>query len=101
MKVILVCSGGMSTSILIDSLKKEAEKLGKEFSAKAIGVNEVNENLNDCDIVLVAPQIKYKFDSIKEFVDSKNIKIYQIQPMEYTPVGANNLMKSIIKKLEE
>lgn len=99
MKVILVCSGGMSTSILIDALKKEATKAGKELSANAIGVNEISK-ISDCDIVLVAPQIKYKFDSIKEHTDSKRIKIYQIEPTEYTPIGAPKLMSSILKIME-
>lgn len=101
MKFILVCSGGMSTSILISSLEKEAAKLNIEnFSAIAVGVNEIESKLDDSyTVLLVAPQVKYKFEEMKKIAESKNVKCYQIQPTEYTSIGAPNLMKSIMKLL--
>ncbi|QIW62487.1 PTS sugar transporter subunit IIB [Mycoplasmopsis gallinacea] len=101
MKVLLICSGGMSTQILISSLEKEASKLNLDnFSAKAIGTNEIEEFEGDFDIVLVAPQIKHKYSQIEEFAVSKNKKIYQIQITEYSPIGASKLIQNILKTME-
>lgn len=97
MKVLLVCSGGMSTSILIDALKKEATKKGiKDFEAIAVGAHEMDNHLADYEYVLVAPQIKHKFEGIKAKVLAAGKKAYSIPPMEYTPIGAPKLFNSIL-----
>ncbi len=98
MKILLVCSGGMSTSILIDALRKQATKQGiSDFDAIAVGAHELDNHLADYDYVLVAPQIKHKFAAIKEKVEAAGKKAYSIPPMEYTPIGAPKLFSSILK----
>lgn len=102
MKVLLICSGGMSTQILINSLEKEAKNLQiNNFSANAIGLPEMDEYQNDFDIILVAPQVKYRYDQVEQFAKSKNKLIYQIQMAEYTPLGANKLLTNIKRLMEE
>ncbi|UCU26560.1 PTS sugar transporter subunit IIB [Mycoplasma anserisalpingitidis] len=102
MKVLLICSGGMSTQMLINSLEKEAKNLNIDnFSANAIGIPEMDEYQNDFDIVLVAPQVKYRFEQIEEFAKNKNKLIYQIQMSEYTPLGAGKLLINIKRLMEE
>ncbi|WP_426461326.1 PTS sugar transporter subunit IIB [Mycoplasma hafezii] len=102
MKALLICSGGMSTQILIAQLEKEALKAGMQiFSANAIGANEMDDYEDGFDIILVAPQIKYKFDEISEFANKKGVKVYQIDLTEYNPVGAGKLIKNLQKFMEE
>lgn len=68
MKVLFVCSGGMSSAIVVNALKKEAEKNGLNMEVYAIGTNEVEEEVkNGWDVVMVAPQIRHRFDSVKKF----------------------------------
>lgn len=43
MKILLVCAGGMSTSILVNKLKKWAVDHKQELEIKAIGFTEVDE----------------------------------------------------------
>ena len=65
MKVLFVCSGGMSSAIVVNALKK-AEKNGVNMEVHAIGTNEVEEEVkNGWDVVMVAPQIRHRFDSVK------------------------------------
>ncbi|MEE3928305.1 hypothetical protein V2E24_01815 [Mycoplasmopsis ciconiae] len=102
MKVLLICSGGMSTQILITSLEKEAHKQNiQNFEAQAIGANELEDFKEEFDIILVAPQIKHKFDQINEVAQKKGKKIYQIQMMEYNPIGAPKLLKNVVKAMEQ
>ncbi|WP_027120580.1 PTS sugar transporter subunit IIB [Mycoplasmopsis lipofaciens] len=102
MKVLLICSGGMSTHILISSLEKEAKKMGIDnFEADAIGANEADDYEGTFDVLLVAPQIKHKWEQMVEFAQSKNKKIYQIQMTEYSPIGAGKLLTNVKALLEE
>ncbi|UUD36664.1 Lichenan-specific phosphotransferase enzyme IIB component [Mycoplasmopsis californica] len=102
MNILLICSGGMSTHILMSSLEKEAKQLGIEFTANAIGVAELDEYArNDYDVILVAPQIRFKFAEFEKIAQAKRKLIYQIQPTEYNPVGVPRLLKNVKKLMEE
>ena len=43
MKVLFVCSGGMSSTIAVNALKKEAEKHGEKIEVLAIGTQAVDD----------------------------------------------------------
>lgn len=102
MKLLLICSGGMSTHILMASMEKEAKRLElADYSSDAIGANELEDYSKDFDIMLIAPQIKFKYATYEAYAKENNKKIYQIQPMEYTPVGAPKLVQHIIQIMED
>ena len=65
MKVIMVCSGGMSSAMVVDSIKKQAEKENYDLEIKAVGSEEVGKPVDVVD------------------------------PMGYTPIGAPKILKQI------
>ncbi|MGE8204903.1 PTS sugar transporter subunit IIB [Heyndrickxia sp. NPDC080065] len=98
MKVLFVCSGGMSSAIVVNALKKEAEKEGIEMEVQAIGTGEVAQEIkNGWDICMVAPQIRHRFDSVKKEADAVGIPCEAIPPQGYSPLGG----PIVLKKLKE
>lgn len=96
MKVLMVCSGGMSSSIVVKALKKEADNQGEDLEIKAVGTSEFEDELKDnYDMALVAPQVRHRFDSFKEIADENNVPCEVIPPQSYTPMGAPKLLKQI------
>lgn len=96
MKVLMVCSGGMSSSMVVKSLEKEAKKNGIEASVKAVGTGEYEKELNeDWDIVLVAPQVKHRLAFFEEKAKEVNKPVLVIQPQAYSPIGSDMLLKQV------
>jgi cellobiose PTS system EIIB component len=96
MKIMFVCSGGMSTAMTAKKLEEVSAKNNVEMIVTAKGVGDFEEELqnNEYDIVLIAPQIKHKFKSISEIVSNYgDIKIEKIPPQMYAP------MEPAVKKL--
>ena len=56
LKVLLVCSAGMSTSFLVEKMKKSAQEKGIEAEIKAIPEAQANEYIGKVDILLLGPQ---------------------------------------------
>ncbi len=55
---MLCCAAGMSTSLLVEKMKKEAEKQGIEANIWAVGANEkAKANGAKADVVLLGPQV--------------------------------------------
>ncbi|WP_243522075.1 PTS sugar transporter subunit IIB [Bacillus pseudomycoides] len=96
MKVLFVCSGGMSSSIVVNALKKEAEKKGISMDVHAIGTSEVEEVVkNGWDVVMVAPQVRHRFDAVKKIADEQSVPCGVIPPQAYTPLGGPTLLKAV------
>lgn len=96
MKVLFVCSGGMSSAIVVNALKKEAEKNGMEMEVHAIGTSEVSSEIGKgWDVCMVAPQIRHRFDQVKEAADEAGVPCGKIPPQGYTPLGGPILLKTV------
>ncbi len=101
MKVLFVCSGGMSSAIVVNALKKEADKNGVELEANAVGTQEFDAEVRDgWDVALVAPQVRHRFDGFKESADAAGVPCQVIPPQAYSPLGGPTLLKLVneIKK---
>lgn len=99
MKVLMVCSGGMSSAIVVDAIKKEAEKDGFPLEIKAVGSGEFEDEIKDgkYDLALVAPQVRHRMNTFKEEASGLNVEIENIVPMGYTPLGGRKVLEQIKK----
>lgn len=64
MKILLVCSVGMSTDILRGELIKYAKKEQLPLEVKAVGVHAYRECCTGYDVILLGPQIAYRREKI-------------------------------------
>ncbi|MEX5680618.1 MULTISPECIES: PTS sugar transporter subunit IIB [Staphylococcus] len=95
MKVIMVCSGGMSSSMIVDAVKKEASKENFDLEIVAVGTEAFENEIADYDLGLVAPQVRHRLDKFKKIGEAVNKPVDVIDPMGYTPIGAPKILKQI------
>ena len=102
MKVLLVCSGGMSSSIVVKAVKKEADKQGFPLEIKAVGTGEFEDELRDgnYNLVIVAPQVKHRLKNFEEQAKPFDVLVEMIVPMGYTPIGASKVLDQIRKHVK-
>lgn len=67
-KIVLLCAGGMSTSVLVSKMKKEAESQGKEYDIDAFAVDSLKKVGMDADCILLGPQISHKKSNVSKEV---------------------------------
>ena len=90
MKVLLVCSGGYSTGILVRKIQKYCEENAPDTEVAAIGINTMEDEWKDFDCVLLAPQISYHRDEIMENI---RIPLGMISGMDYGTGCAKNIIR--------
>lgn len=100
MKVLMVCSGGFSSTIVVNAIKKEADRQGLNIEVMACGTTEFIENVKNFkpEVVIVAPQVKHRYSYFKEEGDKINLPVEQIPLNAYTPLGAPKIIGEIINK---
>ncbi|WP_414839226.1 PTS sugar transporter subunit IIB [Carnobacterium sp. TMP28] len=99
MKVVMVCSGGMSSAIVVKAILKEADKQNFELEMIAVGSGEIEEILKSSsyDLLLVAPQVKHQFATFEGYANESGVPIDKVEPMGYTPLGAPKTLLQIKK----
>ena len=65
-KIMLVCSAGMSTSLLVTKMEQAAEKVGDEVEIFALPMSDGINRLSTVDCVLLGPQVRFNLGKIKE-----------------------------------
>ncbi|PWK16035.1 PTS sugar transporter subunit IIB [Tumebacillus permanentifrigoris] len=63
-KIVLVCSYGLSTSLLVHSMESAAKEIGAPVQVRAVGSSEVPDIAEETDVFLVAPQVRYLLPTI-------------------------------------
>ena len=95
MKLLLVCAGGMSTSILMKKMEAYWKENGEELEIKAVGLAEYQDICSGYDIVMVGPQVSYRLNEIKE---NTGLPCAAIESFDYAVANCPNIMK-LAKKL--
>ena len=63
MRILLVCAAGMSTSLLVNNMKNFADE---DDFIEARPAGNLEEIVDNFDVILVGPQIRYKFNQIEK-----------------------------------
>jgi len=92
MKLLLICAGGASTSILMKKMKKYADSKDMDFDVIAVGLSGYEDVYKDYDIIMLGPQVSYKKDIIKE-ATGKPVGI--VAQLDYALGNAENIFKQM------
>ncbi|AEB07713.1 phosphotransferase system lactose/cellobiose-specific IIB subunit [Coriobacterium glomerans PW2] len=64
-KIVLMCAGGMSTSIIMKNIKRAAEEEGLECEVVARAIADAADAGRDADVILLGPQVGYAIDDVR------------------------------------
>ena len=80
LKILLMCSAGTSTSLLVAKMQEYCEDNGKEYTIDAMGVETGKQVMDEWDVLLLGPQLQFQIDSIRSLT-TKRIEV--IPPQIY------------------
>ncbi|SHE34941.1 PTS system, cellobiose-specific IIB component [Thermoanaerobacter uzonensis DSM 18761] len=101
MKIILVCSAGMSTSLLVKRMNDAAIRRGINVEIEALAEADLKKSLDNVDVILLGPQVRYLLSKIKELAEPKGIAVDVIEATLYGKVdgeGVLNKALGMVKK---
>lgn len=92
MKILLVCTSGISAGILLKKMRAYAEELNSGVEILAKGVEEYQDYFQGFDLILLGPQISYKRNEIeKQF--GKPVLV--ISPSDYAVGNVKNIFEQV------
>lgn len=94
--ILLVCNAGMSTSLLIDKIKKIGVEKSIDVRVEARPVDDVKNHLEDKDVILIGPQIRFKEKQISSLVDGE-IPVAVIDMVAYGTMNGEKVLEQAVK----
>ena len=93
---MLICAAGMSTSLLVSNMQKFADE-GDFVKAEPIG--ELEAVIDNYDVILLGPQIRFKEKDVKKLADPKGIPSGVIDMRAYGMMDGKTAMDQARKLL--
>lgn len=100
--ILLVCSAGMSTSLLVTKMQKAAAEQNVESDISAVSASEVDQTLakKDIDVLLLGPQVRYMKPQFDKKMAGKNIPVDTIDMKDYGMMNGENVLAQAIKLID-
>jgi PTS system cellobiose-specific IIB component len=91
LKILLICSAGTSTSLLVKKMEELCLKKGYQYEIESLGSAEAKLKYRRYDVLLLGPQVSYMFPGLKEYVGDKPLE--KMSPIMYGRLDAVGLIK--------
>ncbi|MBS5951007.1 MAG: PTS sugar transporter subunit IIB [Clostridium sp.] len=95
-RILLVCSAGMSTSLLVTKMQAAAKDQGVECSINAVGEAELKRHENEIDVLLLGPQVRFLLKKMKTKFDPKGIPVEVINTVDYGTMNGAKVLKQAL-----
>ena len=96
-RILLFCSAGMSTSLLVTKMQKAAQKEGETVVIEAFPEADMASHLDGADAVLLGPQIRFALNKAKNLCDEKGIPVDVIDSLDYGMMDGEKVLKTALK----
>ncbi|MEG0289643.1 MAG: PTS sugar transporter subunit IIB [Carnobacterium sp.] len=96
--IMLVCSAGMSTSLLVTKMMKAAEARGLDADIFAVSAAEADHNLGskDIDVLLLGPQVRFMKSQFEKKLAGKDIPLEVINMQDYGMMNGENVLNQAL-----
>ena len=101
-KVYLFCSAGMSTSMLASKMQAVANSHNLPMEVEAFPDGKIGQIIEERhpDVILLGPQVKYRYQEIVDKFGSTGIPIQVIDQSDYGMMNGEKVLKSAIKLMK-
>lgn len=98
--ILLVCSAGMSTSLLVNKMMAAAKEIGLEINIKAMSISECSSFVDKADIVLLGPQVRYQKPQVDALVRGR-VPVEIIDMRLYGMMNGKAVLEQALKSIEK
>ncbi len=101
MNILLCCSAGMSTSLLVSKMEKVAVASGIDARIWAVSGDAVRANIDEADVLLLGPQVRFLLPEMKKVCAEKGIPVDVIDMRHYGLCNGEAVLQQAIALLNQ
>lgn len=98
MNILLVCSAGMSTSLLVTRMLDYAKEKQINVQIEAHPVGEVESYGPDADVILLEPQVRFQLSHIKSRFPEKPVEVIDMR--DYGMMDGQKVLNHVLEMMK-
>ncbi|KHF29277.1 Oligo-beta-mannoside-specific phosphotransferase enzyme IIB component [Anoxybacillus sp. BCO1] len=99
-KILLACSSGMSTSLLVTKMQAYAKEVGDEAEIWAVGQEKAKQEMEKADVVLIGPQMSFLKAELQKEAQKYGIPVEVIDMVAYGLADGKKVYEQALKLME-
>lgn len=99
-QIMLCCSAGMSTSLLVKKMRVAAEAQGIEAQIDAYSVAEFDEQVSHYQVVLLGPQVKYLLNDLTARAEPHGVPVSVIGMSDYGMQNGEHVLEQALELIK-
>lgn len=96
LRTMFVCCAGMSTSMLVERVKRVADEKGVELDIHAAAEAEAKNDLSQADIILLGPQVRYLESKFRKLLSGNDTKLAVVDMQAYGCMDGEKVLTQIL-----
>lgn len=100
-RILLACSAGMSTSLLVAKMKEVAEARGIETEIWAVAQDKAPKEMENADVLLIGPQMRFMKNKFAVVAEQVGIPLDVIDPMAYGRIDGEAVLNKALELIGE
>lgn len=101
LNILIICQYGASSCLLQEQMKEIVSKKGLDITLHAISELNPDKFVAQADVILVAPQLRYKYQEFLEVYGNHNIPILNIDPGDYGNMDGLKILELALNKISQ
>lgn len=98
--IMLVCSAGMSTSLLVTKMEKAAVERGLEVKIFAVSESEARNHFDNISVLLLGPQVRYLKSKFTKALESKSVPVDVINSIHYGTLKGDKVLDAALELIK-
>lgn len=99
--ILLACSAGMSTSLLVKKMEEVAVSRGIEVNIWAVAQDKAPTEMEKADVLLIGPQMRFMKKKFSVVAEQVGIPLDVIDPMAYGRVDGGAVLDKALELIGE
>jgi len=89
-QILLVCSAGMSTSLLVTKMEAAAKEEGYDCKIFALPFSDAPRVLEEVDVILLGPQVRFQKSAIEKLAAGRKNGVIPVDVIDMRDYGTMN-----------
>ncbi|WP_026700625.1 PTS sugar transporter subunit IIB [Salibacterium aidingense] len=99
--ILLACSAGMSTSLLVSKMEEAARAKGVETKIWAVAQDKAESEMENADVLLIGPQMRFMKNKYSKVAKEAGIPLDVIDPVAYGRVDGEAVLNKALELMEK
>lgn len=97
--ILLACSAGVSTTMLVRDMRIVAKNKGIDCNIYAKNIGEAKRDLDEADVLVLSPQVKHEESIIRAL--KPELPIYVMEMKDYGALNSANILENALSLLQD